>query len=1224
MRIFLFIFFSACLGTCAFAQVRPAGGNWVSRSAVPKAFIENKGQFSERSGIPEQEILCMAEFGPQLYFTPRGILFSMSKGAEMTEDEKKKFLKPREGKREYGEGEEKPKFMSHTYFMHMEWVGADPKVKTVLEKKVKEYWNYLDPDDRTKSINRVGGYQKLTYLELYPGIDVEYVFHPEQGLKYSLILHPGADVSVVKMKYSNARNIFKDGAGNICYSTEAGSITDHAPETFYEAGRQPIFSKFSLKDSMVSFELGPYDHSQKVIIDPWMNSSLVPVNTPVDLGADASNNVYIYGFSGYQSSTIAITHYVQKFNAAGVLQWTFNFTNAMNFIQNTGDIAVDPAGNSYVSCGFYFISFFIFDCMQAKLDPAGTLMWNLQSPFLYENWRNSFNCDYTQLVQVGVGPGCCDVGHGDIINTSTGAESGVFNPPNTGDIVASSYGKNGYFYILSVVDQASNPAPHTPNLTCLDPANTFSVVFSNDYPVGPNFVDGFKTNYGTYGFNGLVAGCDFLYVCLGSTLEKRSLNTGALISSTAVPGGVLHGNAGTAVDNCGNIYVGSSKGVEVFSPNLVHLTTFATPHPVFDIVIGSGGMFYACGGVNTSNSNAGFVAQFSLTSVCNPTGITTTPNSCGASNIGTATATPLFCTGPYTYSWSTSPVQTTQTATGLAGGTYTVIVTGAGVCNDQDTAVATIPSGLLVVSVPPYVNVSCNGGSNGSASISVTGGTSPFTYTWNPTGQTASTATGLSAGSYSVTVTDASGCTGTQTVTISEPALLSATVSSTPASCGGTNGSATVAATGGTIGYTYNWNPSAQTTPAASNLTSGNYSITVTDANGCVTTQTVVVAPTGSITAAAGPNSTVCGGQTVSLSASGGTVYSWSTGQTSAFISVTPSSTSSYSVIVSSGSCSDTAFATVTVISSPSVSVAGITTLCTGGTSTLTASGGSTYFWNTGSSSSAIVVSPSVTTTYSVVASNGPCSVPAAITVVVTSVLVANVNNATICSGQNAILNASGGGSYSWSNGSNGPSISVFPSTTTTYTVIASSGSCSDTAVATVLVTPSASVSAWSNTTITSGSSTTLSATGGSSYIWSNGETSAVISVSPVVTTTYCVSGSDSCSDTACVIVYVVQGDNCNYDDDQLFVPDAFSPNGDTKNDVLGLYYPDPSCIKELEFVVYDRWGEKVFEATTITAVWDGSYKGKPMNTAVFVYYMKVVFTTDAEVIRKGNISLVR
>src|SRR5207253_2175159 len=115
---------------------------------------------------------------------------------------------------------------------------------------------------------------------------------------------------------------------------------------------------------------------------------------------------------------------------------------------------------------------------------------------------------------------------------------------------------------------------------------------------------------------------------------------------------------------------------------------------------------------------------------------------------------------------------------------------------------------------------------------------------------------------------------------------------------------------------TYNWNPSGQTTQTASNLTSGNFSITVTDANGCTNINTASVTPTGSITATAN-GSTICAGQNATLSASGGTNYSWSTGATTSSITTLATVTATYSVIVSSGSCVDTAYASTTVNPSP-------------------------------------------------------------------------------------------------------------------------------------------------------------------------------------------------------------------------------------------------------------------------------------------------------------------
>jgi hypothetical protein len=138
-------------------------------------------------------------------------------------------------------------------------------------------------------------------------------------------------------------------------------------------------------------------------------------------------------------------------------------------------------------------------------------------------------------------------------------------------------------------------------------------------------------------------------------------------------------------------------------------------------------------------------------------------------------------------------------------------------------------------------NVSCFGGTNGTATASVSGGSAPYTYLWN-NGQTSASLTGLASGIYSVTVTDANNCTGTVNVQLTEPATaLSLTISSSAESCvPGSDGSATVTVNGGVGPYGYLWD-NGQTTQSATALTAGNYVVTVTDANSCTKATTVTV-----------------------------------------------------------------------------------------------------------------------------------------------------------------------------------------------------------------------------------------------------------------------------------------------------------------------------------------------------------------------------------------------
>ncbi|MBL4657362.1 MAG: SprB repeat-containing protein, partial [Flavobacteriales bacterium] len=177
---------------------------------------------------------------------------------------------------------------------------------------------------------------------------------------------------------------------------------------------------------------------------------------------------------------------------------------------------------------------------------------------------------------------------------------------------------------------------------------------------------------------------------------------------------------------------------------------------------------------------------------------------------GSALASAVGGTSPYTYAWNTSPVQTNALASGLCVGTYIVTVTDVNGCTDTSSVVITEPL-LLVSSAVVTSNPLCFGDCTGSATASAVGGTSFYTYAWNTSPvQTNALATGLCAGAYIVTATDVNSCTDTSSVLITEPALLvsSAVVTTNPLCFGDCTGSATASGTGGTSPYTYAWNTS--------------------------------------------------------------------------------------------------------------------------------------------------------------------------------------------------------------------------------------------------------------------------------------------------------------------------------------------------------------------------------------------------------------------------------
>ncbi|SDB24873.1 SprB repeat-containing protein [Flavobacteriaceae bacterium MAR_2010_188] len=253
---------------------------------------------------------------------------------------------------------------------------------------------------------------------------------------------------------------------------------------------------------------------------------------------------------------------------------------------------------------------------------------------------------------------------------------------------------------------------------------------------------------------------------------------------------------------------------------------------------------------------------------------------CNGESNGSATVEATGGTPNYTYSWNSSPVQTTQTATNLSAGDYTVTVTDANGCIATETVTVIQPQPLsaTITSNEPL----CFGDANGNATVNASGGVGTYTYQWNTTPvQTTQTANNLRAGNYTVTVSDSNNCITTANVVIAQPTQLTSTISKTDINCySADNGTATVTASGGTGAYTYLWNDgSAQTTATASNLAPGTYNVRVTDENGCNSFQNITITQPSELTVSVDFDNPDCYRPiSATANASGGTgqfTYSW-------------------------------------------------------------------------------------------------------------------------------------------------------------------------------------------------------------------------------------------------------------------------------------------------------------------------------------------------------------
>ena len=547
---------------------------------------------------------------------------------------------------------------------------------------------------------------------------------------------------------------------------------------------------------------------------------------------------------------------------------------------------------------------------------------------------------------------------------------------------------------------------------------------------------------------------------------------------------------------------------------------------------------------------------------------------CFGNSTGAATVTASGGTSAYSYLWSTGA--TTSVIVSQASGLKTVTVTDANGCTSIKSVSISQPATALATATA-VTNVACFGNSTGAATVTATGGTSAYTYLWS-TGATTSVIASQTSGVRTVTVTDANGCTSIKSVSISQPAtaLATATAVTNVACFGNSTGAATVTATGGTSAYTYLWSTGATTSVIASQ-TSGVRTVTVTDANGCLSvnsltiTQPVILALT-----AVANNSAICAGSSSTLSAngtggSGIITYAWVGGPTNSVSIVSPTITSIYTVSVTDANgCTSTKTVEVIVNSTPTISV-NSGTICSGNTFTIIPSGALTYTIEGGNN----LVNPIATTSYTIVGTNfegcvSSNTVSSNVTVFTTPTI--SVNSGSVCSGNTFTIVPSGASTYTIEGTNN----VVNPLTSATYTVIGTStDGCQSSNIAlsslTVYALPNISVTT-SNTLLCTGNSANLNATGALNYIWSTSESSPNIVVTPSITTTYTVTGTDAdgCSNTE---VFTQDVSTCTSID---YLSNTNSATLIYPNPTSGEFYIDSREVAKV--VITDILGKIIFE----------------------------------------------
>lgn len=507
--------------------------------------------------------------------------------------------------------------------------------------------------------------------------------------------------------------------------------------------------------------------------------------------------------------------------------------------------------------------------------------------------------------------------------------------------------------------------------------------------------------------------------------------------------------------------------------------------------------------------------------------------SAASTTICAGQSTNLTGGGANTYVWNPgatagSPISVTPAATTTYTVTGTNTTTGC-----TNTAQVTVNVNSL-----PTVTASAASASLCAGQSTNLTGSGANTYLWNPGATTGSpiSVTPAATTTYTVTGTNTTtGCTNTAQVTVTVNNLPTVTASASSATiCNGQSTNLT-----GSGANTYTWNPGALTGTTVSVSPAATTTYTVTGTNtttGCTNTAQVTVTVNGlpNVTASAA-SSAICAGQSTNLTGAGANTYAWNPGAlTGTTVSVTPAATTTYTVVGTNTTtgCTNSAQVTVNVNGLPTVTAsAASSAICVGQSTNLTGGGANTYTWNPGSlSGSPVSVTPSATTTYTVVGTNTTtgCTNTSQVTVTVNSlpVVTASASSATICNGQSTNLTGSGANTYTWNPGSlSGSPVTVSPAANTTYTVVGTNTAtgCTNSAQVAITVNPSPTVTATSSApAICIGQSATLTGTGAVSYVWNPGAlTGSPVTVSPVTNTTYTVvgTGANGCTSSSQVTV---------------------------------------------------------------------------------------------------------
>lgn len=1158
--------------------------------------------------------------------------------------------------------------------VNMNWAGANEQIQVLPSQKQSYYHSYGGLNVKSDC------FKKITYRNVYENIDIEYVIpeEKENGIKYNVVMHPGADPSKIKIVYSgDVKKIIKRKNGEVQIETTLCPIIEHLPLSFTEDGNK-VESEFSLTNNTIGFQFPKgYEKTKKLIIDPWVSllTTLSTNNYGYDVDYDFAGNLYVFG---------GITTYkIAKYDPSGVLLWTFS-----------GVVAVPPwtsSGNyPYPLIGNFLVEKNTQRCYTGQgWVAAGTRIVRIDANGIYNNYITTANAFWNECWDLGVrcstgeiigfGGGDNSNNSGGLINTITGAVNPQsFNPgiPATPgqDVANNAIDDNGdVFVIFSSVqtpflnNKLAKVNPTFNGNIWLAPSQYNSLVENSNKA---NYTGSGLPGGSSNGFNCLAVNASFLYYYDGFNLAAYNKINGVRVGFTTIAGQNVRSLGGIAVDDCNNVYVGADNLIRSFNFNGNAFTALPSvnvnaPSPnkfIYDLKLdrntnllyasGSGfaGVFTAINSLTCTNN------QFTVTSNCNGNN-----SSIAVASVSTNIISPLI-----SYTWSnpggtisvTSNTTALTNTLNLTNGPYTVAIQINAPCGPVYVTTLNINC-IQLCSVVATASTGCSqAGATTSLAISGISGYTPApTFSWiGPSSftsnlQNVNFLNSNSYGTYTVTVSNGI-CTFTTTVITTPVSQFTPVITNNSLKCFGDNsGTATVNINGGTAPFTYTWTSSPiQNNQNAIGLSAGVYTCTATDAFGCsfqATTSIIQPPPLGLVI---NSNQLIsCVGSSVNLSGliNGGTTpynFSWIGGPNTISYNVIEFTSGVYEYtlnILDANSCSISAVRSITFTNlALPIDVNSVIT-CFGSIATFTATGGANYNWlpsgAIGNTFSLVAVKDQ---TFMVLGNDNGCTGSAIANLIVNPLPTVTMNpeydhgcapfcTDLKCISTNFIVQ------FNWFVNdllisSTGSIFHHCYDQTGTYKIdlsVTDNNGCKNIKKPiqiTVHPKPQADFTFRGKLTEEDPEVyfTDQSYSNISNWFWYFGDGGEADQKNPehrfkkagMFNTFLVVTNDFGCKDTTQKFVHLKETS-------AFYIPNSFSPNGDGIND---LFYAKSSGVIDFEITIFDRWGEKVFEAMDINKAWDGSYKGKPAKEDTYTWLVKVSLLEEKARSLSGTVTLIR